>query len=86
MRNEIAVLKRISGGHNNIVPLRDYFEVCAQRRDISWVVHLASGTHALSADANVRAQTPRNLYLCFDLCTGGELFARICSRGSYYET
>jgi len=55
VRNEIAVLKRISSGHPNIVALRDYFE------------------------------TPRNLYLCFDLCTGGELFDRICSKGSYYE-
>ncbi|KAJ6597492.1 kinase-like domain-containing protein [Mycena vulgaris] len=30
-------------------------------------------------------ETPNNLYLCFDLCTGGELFARICSKGSYFE-
>ncbi|KAJ6562447.1 kinase-like domain-containing protein [Mycena capillaripes] len=55
VRNEIAVLKRISSSHTNIVTLHDYFE------------------------------TPRNLYLCFDLCTGGELFDRICSKGSYYE-
>ncbi|KAJ7611701.1 kinase-like domain-containing protein [Roridomyces roridus] len=56
VRNEIAVLKRISSQHTNIVSLRDYFE------------------------------TPNNLYLCFDLCTGGELFDRICSKGSYYES
>ncbi|KAJ7216383.1 kinase-like domain-containing protein [Mycena pura] len=55
VRNEIAVLKRISSTHPNIVTLHDYFE------------------------------TPRNLYLCFDLCTGGELFNRICSQGHYYE-
>ncbi|KAJ7230839.1 Pkinase-domain-containing protein [Mycena haematopus] len=55
VRNEIAVLKRISSGHPNIVTLHDYFE------------------------------SPRNLYLCFDLCTGGELFKRICSKGNYYE-
>ncbi|KAJ7121092.1 Pkinase-domain-containing protein [Mycena epipterygia] len=30
-------------------------------------------------------ETPHNLYLCFDLCTGGELFDRICSKGNYYE-
>ncbi|KAF8129992.1 hypothetical protein K438DRAFT_2135873, partial [Mycena galopus ATCC 62051] len=30
-------------------------------------------------------QTPHNLYLCFDLCTGSELFDRICAKGSYYE-
>ncbi|KAJ8700896.1 Calcium/calmodulin-dependent protein kinase type I, variant 2 [Pleurotus ostreatus] len=55
VRNEIAVLKRISSGHANVVTLHDYFE------------------------------TTHNLYLCFDLCTGGELFDRICAKGNYYE-
>ncbi|OCB87270.1 Pkinase-domain-containing protein [Sanghuangporus baumii] len=55
VRNEIAVLKRVSKGHRNIVTLHDYFE------------------------------TTHNLYLCFDLCTGGELFDRICAKGNYYE-
>ncbi|KIJ64791.1 hypothetical protein HYDPIDRAFT_111396 [Hydnomerulius pinastri MD-312] len=55
VRNEIAVLKRISSGHQNIVTLHDYFE------------------------------TSHNLYLCFDLCTGGELFDSICARGQYTE-
>ncbi|PPQ83403.1 hypothetical protein CVT25_003850 [Psilocybe cyanescens] len=55
VRNEIAVLKRVSSGHRNIVTLHDYFE------------------------------TAHNLYLCFDLCTGGELFDRICAKGNYYE-
>ncbi|THH03031.1 hypothetical protein EW145_g6587, partial [Phellinidium pouzarii] len=55
VRNEIAVLKRVSRGHTNIVTLHDYFE------------------------------TTHNLYLCFDLCTGGELFDRICAKGNYYE-
>ncbi|ESK84761.1 calcium calmodulin dependent protein [Moniliophthora roreri MCA 2997] len=55
VRNEIAVLKRISSGYPNIVTLHDYFE------------------------------TAHNLYLCFDLCTGGELFDRICAKGNYYE-
>ncbi|KAJ7628740.1 Pkinase-domain-containing protein [Roridomyces roridus] len=55
VRNEIAVLKRISSGNPNIVTLHDYFE------------------------------TSHNLYLCFDLCTGGELFDRICAKGNYYE-
>ncbi|KAF8627160.1 hypothetical protein AX17_006375 [Amanita inopinata Kibby_2008] len=55
VRNEIAVLKRISSGHPNVVTLHDYFE------------------------------TTHNLYLVFDLCTGGELFDRICAKGNYYE-
>ncbi|KAJ6460617.1 CAMK/CAMK1 protein kinase [Mycena sanguinolenta] len=55
VRNEIAVLKQISGRNPNIVTLHDYFE------------------------------TANNLYMCFDLCSGGELFDRICSGGSYYE-
>ncbi|PCH37391.1 Pkinase-domain-containing protein [Wolfiporia cocos MD-104 SS10] len=55
VRNEIAVLKKVSKGHLNIVTLHDYFE------------------------------TSHNLYLCFDLCTGGELFDRICAKGNYYE-
>ncbi|EAU84121.2 CAMK/CAMK1 protein kinase [Coprinopsis cinerea okayama7 len=55
VRNEIAVLKKISSGHPNIVTLHDYFE------------------------------TAHNLYLVFDLCTGGELFDRICAKGNYYE-
>jgi calcium/calmodulin-dependent protein kinase I len=55
VRNEIAVLKRVSSGHRNIVTLYDYFE------------------------------TSNNLYLCFDLCSGGELFDRICAKGNYVE-
>lgn len=55
VRNEIAVLKKVSRGCPNIVTLHDYFE------------------------------TSHNLYLCFDLCTGGELFDRICAKGNYYE-
>jgi len=55
VRNEIAVLKRVSSGHSNIVTLYDYFE------------------------------TSNNLYLCFDLCSGGELFDRICAKGNYHE-
>ena len=30
-------------------------------------------------------ETPNNLYFVMDLCTGGELFDRICEKGSFYE-
>jgi len=56
VRNEIAVLKRVSMGHANILTLVDYFE------------------------------TMNNLYLVTDLALGGELFDRICRKGSYYES
>ncbi|KAL4871010.1 hypothetical protein BDV12DRAFT_165102 [Aspergillus spectabilis] len=56
VRNEIAILKRVSMGHQNILTLVDYFE------------------------------TMNNLYLVTDLALGGELFDRICRKGSYYES
>lgn len=56
IRNEIAVLKKVSMGHQNILTLVDYFE------------------------------TMNNLYLVTDLALGGELFDRICRKGSYYES
>lgn len=56
VRNEIAILKRVSMGHRNILTLVDYFE------------------------------TMNNLYLVTDLALGGELFDRICRKGSYYES
>ncbi|KAI5289854.1 hypothetical protein KEM54_003073 [Ascosphaera aggregata] len=56
VRNEIAILRRLSVGHQNILTLVDYFE------------------------------TMNNLYLVTDLALGGELFDRICRKGSYYES
>lgn len=56
VRNEIAILKRVSMGNQNILTLVDYFE------------------------------TMNNLYLVTELALGGELFDRICRKGSYYES
>ncbi|KAL4908066.1 hypothetical protein BDW74DRAFT_115436 [Aspergillus multicolor] len=56
VRNEIAILKKVSTGHKNVLTLVDYFE------------------------------TMNNLYLVTDLALGGELFDRICRKGSYYES
>ncbi|KAH0828599.1 kinase-like domain-containing protein [Lanmaoa asiatica] len=53
VHNEVAVLKRVSIGHPNIITLHDYFK------------------------------TAHNLYLCFNLCTGDELFDSVCARGQY---
>ncbi|KZP03253.1 Pkinase-domain-containing protein [Athelia psychrophila] len=55
VRNEIAVLKKVSSGHKNIVTMHDYFE------------------------------TSHNLYICFNLCTGGDLLDGIRAKGHYYE-
>ena len=81
MRNEIAVLKKISKGHPNIVTLHDYFEVGSP----SLIRDIISLTLVFLDPACTTIQTSHNLYLCFDLCTGGELFDRICAKGNYYE-
>ncbi|KAF7342151.1 Calcium calmodulin dependent protein [Mycena venus] len=49
------------------------------------VLKLISSGHPNVVTLHDYFETPRNLYLCFGLCTGGELFDRICSKGSYYE-
>jgi len=72
VRNEIAVLKRVSVGHRNILTLVDYFETMNNRMS----------EIAQSAHCNWHAA----VYLVTDLALGGELFDRICRKGSYYES
>ena len=73
VRNEIAVLKRVSMGHRNILTLVDYFETMNNRR------------YPTSHNANARL-TSVLVYLVTDLALGGELFDRICRKGNYYES
>ncbi|KAJ7737327.1 kinase-like domain-containing protein [Mycena metata] len=49
------------------------------------VLKLISSGHPNVVTLHDYFETRNNLYMCFDYCTGGELFDRICSKGSYYE-
>lgn len=62
-------------GHQNILTLVDYFETMNNRK-----LHLGSP----SRDGTDMARP--QVYLVTDLALGGELFDRICRKGSYYET
>ena len=77
--NEIEVLKKVSRGHGNIVTLWDYFETPNNRERARSLLQ--------PSRADVCAPFHRlQVYLVMDLCTGGELFDRICEKGSYYES
>lgn len=71
VRNEIAVLRKISMGHENILTLVDYFETVN-----SCITPLPA----------IRGGLMGVVYLITDLCLGGELFDRICRKGNYYES
>ncbi|KAF2144457.1 uncharacterized protein K452DRAFT_344489 [Aplosporella prunicola CBS 121167] len=79
VRNEIAVLKRVSMGHQNILTLVDYFETMNNREPCPAPLSVPR-----------RLADPRRahatVYLVTDLALGGELFDRICRKGSYYES
>nr|XP_019044180.1 CAMK/CAMK1 protein kinase [Kwoniella bestiolae CBS 10118]OCF23110.1 CAMK/CAMK1 protein kinase [Kwoniella bestiolae CBS 10118] len=54
------------------------------RNEISVLKRVSAG-HKNIVQLHDFFETTHNLYLVFDLCTGGELFDRICARGSYFE-
>lgn len=76
VRNEIAVLKKVSMGHQNILTLVDYFETMNNRML----------TPNLPVPQRKRTDFFAIVYLVTDLALGGELFDRICRKGSYYES
>jgi len=54
------------------------------RNEIAVLKTISSG-HMNVVTLHDYFETAHNLYLVFDLCTGGELFDRICAKGNYYE-
>lgn len=71
IRNEINILKKISQGNRNILSLVDYFET---------MNNCNKYTHTSSCSL-----ISFLVYLVTDLASGGELFDRICEKGSYFE-
>lgn len=60
-------------GHRNILTLVDYFETMNNRRSL----------YTLSKNGPINVS---QVYLVTDLALGGELFDRICRKGSYFES
>ena len=87
VRNEIAVLKRVSMGHQNILTLVDYFETMNNRTllHLSFPCLFLFSSHWLCEKSTHCVLSP-SVYLVTDLALGGELFDRICRKGSYYES
>jgi len=54
------------------------------RNEINVLKKVSAG-HAHIVTLHDYFETMNNLYLVTDLCTGGELFDRICAKGSYFE-
>ena len=62
-------------GHQNILTLVDYFETMNNREG-----------SCLKMFRENALPDRRSVYLVTDLALGGELFDRICRKGSYYES
>ena len=78
VRNEIAVLKRISVGHRHILTLVDYFETMNNCE--------SDMTNGTLWEYLLMKPFPLLVYLITDHALGGELFDRICRKGSYFES
>ena len=73
-------------GHQNILTLVDYFETmnnCMPPFHLS--IRKVMTSHEVMAYP-VPARAPCIVYLVTDLALGGELFDRICRKGSYFES
>jgi calcium/calmodulin-dependent protein kinase I len=67
-------------GHQNILTLVDYFETMNNRACFLLLLEVISNRTELTIVFNYV------VYLVTDLALGGELFDRICRKGSYYES
>ena len=68
-----VISKKLMEGRENMV-----------RTEISVLSKISSG-HPNVVTLHDYFETANNLYLCFDLCTGGQLLQRVCSRGKFHE-
>ena len=75
------MLKKVSMGHQNILTLVDYFETM---NNCKAAAHMPPSPQ----QRHIRLTTAPStiVYLVTDLALGGELFDRICRKGSYYES
>lgn len=68
-----VISKKLMEGRENMV-----------RTEISVLSKISSG-HRNVVTLHDYFETANNVYLCFDLCTGGQLLQRVCSRGKFHE-
>lgn len=76
-------------GHQNILTLVDYFETMNNRMCFCPAIleSLSSTPSTTITTSSIYTDHDRTLvYLVTDLALGGELFDRICRKGSYYES
>ena len=72
-------------GHQNILTLVDYFETMNNRTCPNLLFLLLPLSFSSRENCALTTLSPL-VYLVTDLALGGELFDRICRKGSYYES